>query len=91
MSTNDAPAQVGQVGYSWWTSGAGGVITLWQWLTEGMSPLAALLAIATFVLTAIKIWQEIAALRDKRTERTVMAKILDRLSRRSGFDHQDTR
>lgn len=91
MSTNDTPVHVSQVGYSWWTSGAGGALTLWQWATDGMSPLAALLAIATLVLTVIKILQEVMAVRNQRAEQTVMRKLLDRLSRRSGFDHQDTR
>jgi len=91
VKTNDTPVHVSQVGYSWWTSGAGGALALWQWATEGMSPLAAFLAMATLVLTAIKIVQEVMAVRNQQTERTVMRKMLDRLSRRSGFDPQDTR
>lgn len=79
------------VGGSWWASGAGWIMSFWAWASAGMSPLAALLAVLTVVLTAIKIAQEIRAWRKDSEDRTALQKLLDRLTRRSTFDKLDSR
>ena len=47
--------------------------------------LAAMAASATLVLTIIKIAQEIRAYRTKGLEQTALRKLVDKLTRRSGF------
>jgi hypothetical protein len=80
MTTQEVP-----VAGSWWTAGFGWVFSIIEWLVAGMSPLAALVAIATLVLTVIKIAQEIRAYRNKGLEQTALRKLVDKLTRRSGF------
>ena len=88
MASHDAPATVAG---SWRTSGAGWLLSGWSYLTAGMAPLAAALALATLVLTAIKIVQEVKALRKVDAEQSAIQKLLDRLARRSTFDELDKR
>ena len=83
MAAHDTPANVAG---SWWTSGAGWLLSGWSYVTAGMSPLAAVLAIATLILTVIKIVQEVRALRKTEAEQSAIQKLLDKLSRKSGFD-----
>lgn len=73
------------VGGSWWTAAAGWVLSIWTALADGMPPLAAAVAIATLVLTVIKIAQEIRAWRRSDDERTPVRKLLERAKRGSGF------
>lgn len=74
-----------QVNGSWWTAGFGWVFSFVEWMVAGTSPLAAIVAAATLVLTIIKIAQEIRTYRTKGLEQTALRKILDKLTRRSGF------
>lgn len=80
MNTQEVP-----VAGSWWTAGFGWVFGIVEWLVAGMSPLAAMAASATLVLTIIKIAQEIRAYRTKGLEQTALRKLVDKLTRRSGF------
>lgn len=75
----------------WWTSAAGWLLSVWSWLTHGMSPLAAALTLATLVLTILKIAQEIRAWRKDSEERTALQKLVDRLTRKSSFDKLDSK
>lgn len=90
MSPSDAATQ--SVNGSWWTIAAGWALSVWGaasdgWAaaTHGMPPLAALVALATLVLTVVKIAQEIRAWRRSEEERSALQKLLRHWSRKSGF------
>lgn len=93
MASHEALTSTTQsVGGSWWTVAAGWAVYVWGaiadgWngITAGMPPLAAMVAIATLILTAIKIAQEIRAWRRSEEERTALQKLLRGLSLKSGF------
>ena len=90
MPPSDAAQQ--SVNGSWWTVAAGWVLYAWSVITDGwhaatngMPPLAALVALATLVLTIVKIAQEIRAWRRSEEERSALQKLVKHWSKKSGF------
>ena len=70
-----------QVAGSWWTSLAGWLYSVWSWFAGDASGMAILIGIATILLTAIKIAQEIKALQARKDEHAALQKLWTRMSR----------
>ena len=88
---DESHATVASVGGSWWTVAAGWATSIWSSVAAGMPPLAAAVAIATLVLTFIKIAQEVRAWHRSDDERTLIKKMIERMKRNSGFYSGDTK
>lgn len=91
MNQTAATEHTAHVAGSWWTAAAGWAVSIWSTIASGMPPLAAAVAMATLLLTVIKIAQEVRAWRRSDDERTMVKKVLERLKRPSAFDKFDSR
>ena len=88
MST---PDQHAYVAWSWATTAAGWMVSLWRWFSGDASGGASMVMVGTLVLTVFKILQELQAWRARDEQRQALRKLWERMSRRTRPGRLDSR